>query len=67
MRPADAAAPIQDVNPYGAWGSGWMAAFVPDFKRAGHTPNRLPGDGSLLAACLSNLPVVTTHIPPQRK
>jgi hypothetical protein len=22
----DAPAPIQDVNPYGAWGSGWMAA-----------------------------------------
>ena len=22
----DAAAPIQDLNPYGAWGSGWMAA-----------------------------------------
>lgn len=22
----DAVAPIQDVNPYGAWGSGWMAA-----------------------------------------
>src|SRR5438105_4950208 len=22
----DAAVPIQDLNPYGAWGSGWMAA-----------------------------------------
>jgi hypothetical protein len=36
----DATAPIQDLNPYGAWGSGWMAALF----QTSNVPGILPID-----------------------